>query len=94
MAIGAVYPAVAINSSGKISVAWNHEFQHGDTWEYGTRIIQYTPATGWGNIQLLAPNNFRSWNVDLITDDTGNFLAAWSEGPGPTADKIMSNLFQ
>lgn len=94
LASGGLSPDVAINSAGKVTVAWNHEFQVGGRWEYGTRAIQYTAGSGWGDVKLLAPNNSRSWGLTLATDSTGNFLAAWTEGPGPTADDVLSNLFR
>jgi hypothetical protein len=91
VADGSISPDVAISSVGKITVAWNN-LQNS---KYDTRAIQYTSSTGWDDVQLLAPINSPSISVvTLATDGAGNFLAAWTEGPGPTHDKVMINLFQ
>lgn len=90
VASGGLNPSVAISSTGKVTVAWNHELNS----SYGTRAIQHTSGTGWGDVKLLSPNNSRSWGMTLTADGAGNYLAAWTEGPGPTADNVMSNLFQ
>lgn len=91
VASGSSRANVAISSTGKITVAWSHDVKNGDIWEYGTRAIQYTSGTGWGDIHLLAPNDSLSNGVSLETDGAGNFLAVWTEDAG---DKLMSNLFQ
>ena len=89
---GSISPDVAISSTGKVTVAWDNLQNN---YEYDTRAIQYTSSTGWGDVQLLAPINSPSISVvTLATDGAGNFLAPWTEGPGPTHDKVMINLFQ
>jgi len=86
-----LYPSVAINSTGKVTVAWGDDLHSKDS----ARAIQYTSDAGWGDVKLLSTSNSPSVSiVTLATDDVGNFLATWSEGPGPTHNKVMGNLFQ
>jgi hypothetical protein len=89
IAVGASYPKIAINNTGKITVAWNHEYWNGDSWEYGVRATQYTSLSGWEDVVLLVPNNSSSSGLDLVADGLGNFLAAWTDG-----SNVFGNIFQ
>lgn len=93
VASGSIYPNVGINHTGKVTVAWYYD--SGTSNIGGIRAIQYTQGSGWGDVQLLAQSTSPSVSfVRMTTGDTGNFLVTWTEGPGPTHNKVMGNLFQ
>ena len=85
----ALYPQVAIDPGGNAIAVW----QQSDGTRYNILANRYTPASGWGEAELIETDN-SGWaeHPQVAVDPNGNATAVWSQSDG-TLYNIWANRY-
>lgn len=85
---GAYSPAMAVDSSGNVTVVWNQfDGTRNNNW-----ANRYTVGTGWGTATLIETDSGFAYSPQLVVDSSGNVTVVWVHYDG-TRMNIWANRY-